>query len=278
MLLFFNKFQIIFIDMPILRRKAKSPKSPKPTKQKKSEAPARDMSLWEHVNELRKRLFRALIAMIVTTAVCVAVGEELIRILAQPIGGVDKLVSIEVTENVGVFMRVSLLGGFILAFPFILWQLIGFVFPGLTPKERRGLLVAIPFATLLFVGGVLFAYYVMLPAALPFLISFIGIRTTPRLSNYFSFVTNLLFWIGISFETPLAVYVLARLHLVTARALLSQWRIAIVAIAVIAAFVTPTPDPINMGLLMLPLSVLYLLSILLAALANRGEKKEPVAV
>ena len=163
-----------------------------------------------------------------------------------------------------------------LAFPIILWQLLGFVVPGLTPKERRSVLVAIPFASLLFVAGVLFAYFVMLPAALPFLISFIGIRTTPRLSNYFSFVTNLLFWIGVSFETPLAVYVLARLHLVTARMLLNQWRIAVVAIAVIAAFVTPTPDPINMGLLMIPLCILYMLSILLAALATRGEKKETV--
>ncbi len=232
------------------------------------------MSLWEHVSELRKRLVRALLAMVVTTAICAAFGENLIRILAQPIGGIEQLVSIEVTENVGVFMRVALLGGFILAFPIILWQLLEFIIPGLTEKERRGVLVAIPFATLLFAAGVLFAFYVMLPAALPFLISFIGIRTTPRLSNYFSFVTNLLFWIGVSFENTLAVYVIARLRLVTARALLGQWRIAIVVIAVIAAFVTPTPDPVNMALLMLPLFILYLLSILLAALAVRGEKKE----
>lgn len=267
--------------MPLLRRTPKIPKNPKPPrklkapKAPKSKPPQpKDMSLWEHVGELRKRLFRALIAMIIATAVCAAFGEDLIRILARPIGGVDKLVSIEVTENVGVFMRVSLLGGFILAFPIILWQLLEFVIPGLTEKERRGVLLAIPFATLLFAAGVLFAYYVMLPAALPFLISFIGIRTTPRLSNYFSFVTNLLFWIGVSFETPLVVYVLARLHLVTARALLAQWRIAVVVIAVIAAVVTPTPDPVNMGLLMLPLFILYLLSILLAALAVRGEKRE----
>ncbi len=232
------------------------------------------MSLWDHVGELRKRLLRSLVAMIVTTAVCAAFGEDLIAILAQPIGGVDKLVSIEVTENIGVFMRVSLLGGFILAFPIILWQLLGFVIPGLTGKERRSILLAIPFATLLFVTGVLFAFYVMMPAALPFLISFIGIRTTPRLSNYYSFVTNLLFWIGVSFETPLVVFMLAKLHLVTARVLLAQWRIAIVVIAVIAAFVTPTPDPVNMGLLMLPLFFLYLLSVLLAAVAVRGEKND----
>lgn len=267
--------------MPLLRRSSKKTPKEKPSRKRKApeapateQAPAREMSLWEHVGELRKRLLRSLVAMIITTAICAAFGEQLIVFLAHPIGGVDKLVSIEVTENIGVFMRVSLLGGFLLAFPIILWQLLGFVIPGLTEKERRGILMAIPFATLLFAAGVLFAFYVMMPAALPFLISFIGIRTTPRLSNYYSFVTNLLFWIGVSFETPLVVYVLARLRLVTARALLAQWRIAIVVIAVVAAFVTPTPDPVNMGLLMLPLFVLYLLSVLLAALAVRGEKKE----
>ncbi len=223
----------------------------------------------QHINDLRGRIFKALIALIVTTIVSFAFGEQLIKIIAQPIGGIDKLVSIEVTENVGVFMRVSLLSGFILALPMILYQILAFVMPGLLPKERRWLMIAIPFATFLFVVGVLFAYYVMLPAALPFLISFVGIRTTPRLANYFGFVTNLMFWIGISFETPLLVFILAKLKLVTAKMLASQWRIAVVIIAVIAAVVTPTPDPVNMGLLMLPLFVLYLLSIGMAAIASR---------
>jgi len=270
--------------MPILHRTHDKPKKEKPSKAQKEpkktraeEASAKEMSLWEHVGELRIRLLWSLVAMIVTTGICAAFGEELIHILARPIGGVDVLVSIEVTENIGVFMRVALLGGFILAFPVILWQLLIFVLPGLTEKERRGVLLAIPFATLLFIGGVLFAYYVMLPAALPFLIGFIGIKTTPRLSNYYSFVTSLLFWIGVSFEAPLVVYVLARLHLVTARALISQWRIAVVVIAILAAFITPTPDPVNMGLLMLPLGFLYLLSVLMAALAGRGGVKEAAA-
>ena len=122
---------------------------------------------------------------------------------------------------------------------------------------------------MLFIAGVLFAYFVMLPAALPFLISFIGIRTTPRLANYYAFVTNLLFWIGVAFETPLVVYVLARLRLVTPRALARQWRMAVIVIAILAAVITPTPDPVNMTLLMLPLLVLYGLSVLLAFVAVR---------
>ncbi|MFA5836150.1 MAG: twin-arginine translocase subunit TatC [Bellilinea sp.] len=252
---------------------------PKPPKQAKLAKPQADktanMDLMQHIAELRKRLLIALAAVILMTVAALYFGEGLIDILAKPIGGVDKLVSIEVTENIGVFMRVSLLAGFIASLPITLYQLIAFLMPGLMPNERRGLVIAIPFATLLFVAGVAFAYYVMLPTALPFLISFIGVKTTPRLSNYFKFVTNLMFWIGLSFETPLVVYVLARLKIVTARQLAKQWRVAVVVIAVIAAVATPTPDPINMGLLMLPLFLLYWLSVLLAVIAGRGRKEEP---
>jgi len=227
------------------------------------------MSLWEHLGELRARLLRALVALGLTTTISFSFGERLIEILARPIGGTDKLVSIEVTENIGVFMRVTLLAGFILALPYILYQIVAFVLPGLTPKERRWLFRAIPAATVLFLAGVLFAYFVMLPAALPFLISFIGIRTTPRLANYYEFVTDLLFWIGVSFETPLVVYLLAKLHILSPRALAQHWRVAVVIIAIVAAVVTPTPDPVNMTLLMLPLLALYGLSVLLAFLAVR---------
>lgn len=237
-----------------------------------------NISFWQqilpHINELRQRLFKALLAMIVGVIASLSFGEYLIEILARPIGGTDKLISIEVTENVAVFMRVSLLSGFILALPIILYQALAFIEPGLTASEMRRLKISIPFATILFLVGVAFAYFVMLPAALPFLISFIGITTTPRLANYYSFVTNLLFWIGVSFETPLVVYILARMRIVSAATLARGWRFAIVIIAVIAAFVTPTPDPINMGLLMIPLLVLYLLSVLLAKIAVRDEEPE----
>lgn len=250
------------------KKGAKPPTSPKKTVNRA------DLTIPEHLNELRQRLLRGLVAMIIAVFICFAFGERLIEILAYPIGGVERLISIEVTENVSVFMRVSLLGGFILAFPYLLYEALAYIRPALEDHEWRGLLVAIPFATILFISGVLFAYFVMLPAALPFLISFIGITTTPRLSNYFSFVTGLLFWIGVSFETPLAVYLLARFRLVTAGALAKQWRVAVVVIAVLAAFVTPTPDPVNMGLLMIPLLVLYVLSIGMAKIANPAREEK----
>jgi sec-independent protein translocase protein TatC len=100
------------------------------------------------------------------------------------------------------------------------------------------------------------------------LISFLGVTALPRVSSYINFITNLMFWIGLSFETPLLSFILAKLNVITARTLLRQWRIAIVVIAVIAAAATPTVDPVNMGLLMAPLFALYMLSVLLAALAR----------
>ncbi|NMB86745.1 MAG: twin-arginine translocase subunit TatC, partial [Chloroflexi bacterium] len=205
------------------------------------------MDIWGHLKELRSHLFKALLALLITTGFSFAIAKQIIDLLAVPIGGTDRLISIEVTENVSVFMRVSLLSGFILGLPFVLYELLAFTFPGLNPGEKRWILISIPLATVLFIVGVAFAYLVMLPAALPFLVEFLGIRTTVRLSNYFNFVTSLLFWIGLSFEMPLVVFVLAKFKLVTAKALASQWRIAIVVISIVAAVVSPTVDPINMG-------------------------------
>jgi sec-independent protein translocase protein TatC len=237
----------------------------------------KEMGVWDHVKELRSRLFFALIALVVTTLGSFMFAQYAIEILAVPIGGLQNVVSIEVTENVGVFFRVSLLSGFILSLPIILYQLLAYITPGLYPNEKRMLLLSIPIATLLFIGGVAFSYFVMLPTAIPFLVSILGVQTLPRLSNYINFVTNLMFWIGIAFETPLVVFALAKFHIVTAQALLKQWRFAIVIIAVIAAVVTPTPDPVNMGLLMAPLFVLYLLSVLFAYIANPNKEEKTTA-
>lgn len=229
------------------------------------------LELIEHVNELRKRLLIALLAVVGGTLISFALAERLIRILAVPIGGLERLQSIAVTENVGVFMRVSLLAGFIIALPVVVYQVVAFFSPGLEKNEKRWLYSAIPSATILFLSGVAFSYFVMLPTAIPFLTEFLGVTTVPRLSDYIGFVTNLLFWIGLSFETPLLIFLLAKIGLVSAGMLLRGWRYAIIIIAVIAAFATPTVDPISMGLLMLPLFVLYLLSIILARIARPRE-------
>ena len=226
------------------------------------------MSIWEHLKELRNRLFKAVLALAVGTGVSFMFADRLIHWLTLPIGSQYKLQSIEVTENFSVFMQVSLLSGFIIAIPVILYQLLAFIFPGLTSKERRWIRVGIPLATIFYASGALFTYYVMMPTAIPFLLGFMDIPTNPRLSNYLNFVTSLIFWVGLAFESPLLVFLLAKLRLVTAGMLARQWRIAVVIIAVLAAVITPTGDPVNMAILMAPLIVIYLVSILFALIAR----------
>jgi sec-independent protein translocase protein TatC len=228
---------------------------------------------WEHFVELRRRLLVAVIALAAGSIVSFSLAETVINYLAQPIGGIDKLQAIEVTETISVFMRVSLLCGFILAMPIILYEVLAFIVPGLTKSERRWVYAAIPSATILFLAGAAFTYYFMFPAAIPFLVGFMNVTTIPRLSDYIKFVTNMLFWIGISFQMPLIIFVLAKVRIVNASMLAKQWRIAVVVIAIVAAVVSPTVDPINMGLLMLPLMALYVLSVLLAAFANPKKKE-----
>jgi len=233
------------------------------------------MEIPEHFTDIRTRLLRFLAWMVVGVAASLFIAEPAARFLARPVGGLETLSSIDVTENLSVFMRIVLLGAFTLALPWGVGEILGFFAPGLTAKEKRWVWVIIPLALILFVGGVAFAYSVMLPAALDVLLKFMGIETRPRPASYFSFITNLMFWVGIAFETPLAVMFLARFRIVRAGTLLRGWRVAIVVIAVLAAVVTPTGDPVNMAILMVPLTVLYGISIGLAALVQPRAPKPP---
>jgi sec-independent protein translocase protein TatC len=192
-------------------------------------------------------------------------------------GGLQTLQAIDVTEGVGTVMRVALLGGFAMAFPLLAFEIWLFVVSGLRRRQRLPSLLAIPFALLFFVGGMAFAYYLMLPTALPLLLNFMGIETIPRPNSYFPFVVNLLFWMGMSFEFPLVVFILAKLGAVNARGLASQWRLAIVIIAILSAIITTTTDPANMLLMMLPMIVLYFLGIGLALIGQKPKtSNEPV--
>ncbi|MCX6056125.1 MAG: twin-arginine translocase subunit TatC [Chloroflexi bacterium] len=232
------------------------------------------MDIFSHIKELRNRLLVSVIALVITTIVSFAFSQTLAELLAKPIGGLSAMSSIDVTENVSAFMKISLLSGVLLALPVILFEVLAFIMPGLHPRERSWIWMMVPTATLFFAAGVAFAYFFMLPAALTFLLNFMGITTSPRPNNYFTFVTNLMFWVGVSFEMPLVMYILARLHIVSAKGLLKQWRVAIIGTAVLAAVITPTPDPVNMGLMMIPLFALYLLSIIFAAAARREHKEK----
>jgi len=209
--------------------------SQKSLEQPASEESKKELTFIEHFNELRKHLLVIVIGLAVGVAVSFSFAERALQFLAQPIGGLQSLQSIEVTENMGVFMKVSLLSGFILSLPLTLYEIIAYIVPGLKPQERKWLFISIPAFFFMFVAGVVFSYWVMLPAALPFLTQFLGVTTTPRLSNYIGFVTNLMFWIGLIFETPLVMFLLTKLHIVTPKLLLKGWRIAVIASAVLAA-------------------------------------------
>jgi sec-independent protein translocase protein TatC len=230
-------------------------------------------ALLPHLNALRKHLLRAVLAVVITTAFSFIFVQPILGFLAAPMeGGIEELVAIDVTENIGTVMRVTLLSGFTLALPYIIFELWLFVAPALSVKSRVKGLIAIPAAIVLFVGGMSFAFFVMLPTALPFLFNFMGLTTQPRPSSYYNFVTTIMFWIGVTFEFPLAIYLLASLGFIKAKTLVSQWRLAIVIIAVLAAAITPTVDPVNMGLVMAPMIVLYFFSIFLAHLAQRNRE------
>ncbi|MFC2043428.1 twin-arginine translocase subunit TatC [Chloroflexota bacterium] len=225
-----------------------------------------------HFNALRKHLVRIVIVLGMATALSFIFSRQILHILAAPLeNGFDSLIAIDVTEPIGTVMRVSLLSGFAIVFPYLALESWLFIAPGLKRSSRYYGLIAIPVTTIFFLGGMAFAYFVMLPTALPFLLNFGGINTIPRVSSYIKFVTNIMFWLGVAFEFPIVIFILASLGLVSAKTLAHHWRLAVVIIAVIAALITPTVDPVNMGLVMGPLILLYILSIGLAKIAQRGK-------
>jgi len=239
-----------------------------------SEAETR-ASLWEHVEALRMHLFRVVLALALAVGLSSLFTRDLVVILAVPLKNTSLLGTIDVTESISVFMRIALMSGLIIALPYVAFEIWLFAAPGLKPRERKIGLVGIPLAALFFIGGVTFTYY-MMPAAIRAMEGFntyMGFTTNWRPNSYYGFITGLMFWLGIFFEFPLIIYVLTSIGLVKPQVLLHQWRLAIVIISIIAAVVTPTIDPVNMGLVMLPMTLLYFISIGLSYIAYAGRKR-----
>ena len=237
-----------------------------------SESQARE-SLWDHVDALRGHLLRIVISIMIGVGISFYFTLPLMTYLSAPVGGLEKLQAIEVTEEIGVFMRVALTSGIAIVLPYIAFELWLFIAPGLNPRERKMGLGGIPLAALLFLGGMAFTFFVLLPAALPFLGGFTTISEFWSANEYFKFITGLMLWIGLFFEFPLVIYILTSIGLVKPTILLQQWRLAVVIIAIIAAAVTPTVDPGTMGLVMLPMTVLYFISIGLSYIAYAGRRR-----
>ena len=233
------------------------------------------MPLRNHMNELRKRLTIGVGAVVVTTIVAFIFHRRIIEFLLEPADALTevpgRLVFIDVTEMFGVAMKVSLVSGVVVALPILLSQVVLFVAPGLTPREKRYLYGFLPSVLLSFAAGAAFGYYVLIPPAINFLVNFGGDIAEPtiRVSNYVNLVVMLLFWMGVVFETPVIMFLLAKLRVVSSGGFAKWRRHWIVVAFVLGALITPTFDPINQTLVAGPLIVLYEAGIWLSKLAGR---------
>jgi sec-independent protein translocase protein TatC len=227
------------------------------------------LTLMEHLIELRYRVMVSSVAVIIGLAITAAFAGDIIDYLEEPARQKSESFQpqfIEPFENFAVYFKVALLGGLILAMPVIAFQALRFVSPALRGRERVWLWGTVAGCSVLFLVGVAFAYYVALPPALDFLLNFNNEAAVPniRISSYIDFVTRLLFWTGVCFQMPIIMMYLGRLNIVRAGQLIRWWRQAIIIIAVIAAVVTPSVDPVTMVLVMAPMLLLYVLGIVLA--------------
>ena len=232
------------------------------------------LTVLEHISELRRRLIRGVIAVSVTTVISFVFAKQIFEILKSPAGEIN-LIFIEMTEMIGIYMRVSLVSGIILAMPYLVYQLIMFVSPALTSREKKRVYLILPWIALMFVGGVIFAYFILVPPAVKFLITFGSDIATPqiKIGNYISIVSRLLLSIGLVFEMPVITTFLARLGIITPKWLSDKRKPAIILAFILAAIITPTFDPVNQTLVAAPLIILYEMSIWLAKLVQRKPPK-----
>ena len=257
------------------------------------------MTIMGHLNELRVRLLRSVIAVAVTTVVAFVFAKQIFDILTfksplvRPVFDfltnnmhlfpppALNLIFIDITEMIGTYMKVCLIVGIILAMPYIVYEVVMFISPALTRAERRRFIyTALPWVALMFCTGVAFTYFVLLPPATRFLTTFGSDIATPqiRIGNYVSTVARLLLAVGCIFELPVLTTILARMGIVSSRWLAGKRRWGIVLAFVIGAIITPTLDPVNQSLVALPLIILFEMSIWLAKLVEIRRRQRQVAI
>jgi sec-independent protein translocase protein TatC len=237
------------------------------------------MTLIEHLVELRGRLIRASIGVLIGLGVGIflVLGPvKLINVIISTFAPINDLYapvqSVGTAEAFTSYMTVALTVGLILGMPVIVYQILAFIVPGLTDRERRLIYLSLPFVTLFFLGGVVFGWFITVPTAIKFLIGFSDsplIQTQPALADFLGTITTLLLINGVVFELPIIIYVLAFLGVVTAKQLGSFRRFAVVIVVIVAAIITPTGDPINLALLALPMYLLYEVGVILARFVPR---------
>ena len=214
------------------------------------------MSIIAHLTELRKRLIRSLIAIGVGSCIAYYFIEDIMHLLTGPAG---KLYYMQPAEAFFTYIKVAIFVGFLIALPIVLYQIWRFVLPALIGMERYLLSVIVPVSLILFLAGIAFSFFLVLPAAVKFLVGFSTQELQPMFSikQYFDFVIAFLLPFGFIFELPLAIILLAKVGIVSSKFLAKQQRIVIFLTFVIGAVISPTPDIFSQCMIAIPMILLY---------------------
>ena len=247
----------------------------KPDEEEEEELPR--MTLLEHLDELRRRILRTLIVVVVAFFGCFAFAEEIYTFLAKPIEPhVDQLVFDGVADPFIVHVKVALLAAVFVTSPYLVAQLWGFVSPGLYRREKRYAIPFIFFGSFFFLGGGAFGFLVALPFAVEFLVNMgvsAGWDADIRIERYLNFAVNILLGLAVMFQLPIVIFMLSQLGVVTPRFLMRHFRWAVLIIIVLSAVITPTPDVVNMTIVAGPTLLLYLVGVGASALVQRRRKR-----
>ena len=214
------------------------------------------MSIIAHLTELRKRLIRSLIAIGIGSCIAYYFIEDIMHLLTGPAG---KLYYMQPAEAFFTYIKVAIFVGFLIALPVVLYQIWRFVLPALIGMERYLLSVIVPVSLILFLAGIAFSFFLVLPAAVKFLVGFSTQELQPMFSikQYFDFVIAFLLPFGFIFELPLAIILLAKVGIVSSKFLAKQQRIVIFLTFVIGAVISPTPDIFSQCMIAIPMILLY---------------------
>jgi sec-independent protein translocase protein TatC len=239
-----------------------------------------EMSLVEHLEELRRRLLRSLLAVVTSAGLCLLGVKPLVRVLEMPAAGI-RFLQLAPGEFLFVSLQVAGYAGLILALPYVLYEALAFVLPGLSRRERALVAPAVAGSALLFAAGLAFAWWALVPAALRFLVSYGADVVEPiwSIERYLDFVLLLMVATALAFQLPVLQLILGALGLIRARSMLVGWRWVVLVAAVAGAVLTPSTDPVTMLLLAAAITALFLVGVALVALSERlrPPRQEPVA-
>nr|UAD85200.1 Sec-independent protein translocase component TatC [Crassiphycus crassissimus] len=232
--------------------------------------PNKEMSIFEHLEELRQRIFIASIAFLMITMTCFVYMKNIAYILQQPAIGI-KFLQLAPGEYFFTSVKVSLYTGFLLSSPFIIYQITLFILPGLTKKESAFIIPILFTSIILFFSGIIFAYTILAPAALQFLINYGNEIVEPIWSfeQYFNFILLLLFSTGIAFQIPVIQIILGILKIFSSTEMYAYWKYMVLITTIIAAIITPSTDPITQIIMSLAILILYSSGIIILKILNK---------